>query len=100
MITVKADLEGDEMSFSMHGHANYNPGNDIVCAGCSAICYALLGMLANLQDHIESLDTIEESGNVEVLCVGDEMTKMAFTMAVVGILQIEKKYPNYVRVIE
>ena len=99
MITVKINLQDDSVYFSMNGHADYASKNDIVCAGCSAIYYALLGMLENLEGHVKNLLTVEKSGAVMICCDGDELAITAFTMATIGLMQIEKAYPDHVKVI-
>lgn len=97
MIRVNYLREGDRYRLSVQGHAGYSDhGNDIVCAGVSAISYALLGYL-----HHAGCDIAEaqaDSGNLMISCRGDEMTAGAFEMAMVGYLQIAKKYPQCVDV--
>lgn len=83
----------------MEGHAGYNPGNDVVCAGASAIAYALAGYLHNCGGHLwtivrEKLD----SGDLELCCTGDEMVGEVYRMALIGLLQLEAAYPGHVRV--
>lgn len=83
----------------MRGHAQYNPGCDIVCAGASAIAYALAGYLHNCGGHLlgwreERLD----SGDLSLQCAGDEMVGEAYRMALIGLLQLEAAYPEHVRV--
>lgn len=101
MIKINYEINGDNMTLSMRGHAGYNPGNDIVCAGCSAVFYSLVGALENMEDDLDSLDTLEESGNAEVMIRGgNEKVLSCFMMAVIGFMQIEKAYGKYVEVEE
>ncbi len=83
----------------MTGHADYCPGNDIVCAGASAIAYALLGYLHNAGEHLGEM--VEERvlpGDLRVDCLGDEMVGECYKMALIGFLQLEAAYPDYVSV--
>ena len=42
---------GGTVRVSIVGHALFNPGNDIVCAGVSAITYQMLSVVADLEDE-------------------------------------------------
>lgn len=99
MINITFSLNNDEYELSMNGHAGYSDfGNDIVCAAASSLAYALLGFLENC-DAVSDLDSIERSGEMEISCVGDKkIVKAAFNMAVIGFLQLEKAYPDHIRV--
>ena len=95
MITVNYSFEEETHELSIRGHAGYSDcGNDIVCAAVSAIAYTLLGMLENNSDHIDSLDTIENVGDVSIFCEGDEKIANAFEMAIIGLAQIANQYPD------
>lgn len=86
-------------SLHLEGHAGYHPGNDIVCAGCSAIVYALMGWISNAAGHMAEVDELyEKSGTVRITADGDEQYGAAFDMAVIGLMQIAKKYPDHVSV--
>ena len=80
----------------IEGHSGYSAdGKDIVCAGVSAIFYALLGYLSN--SFGDSL-TVKEvsSGRAEIEC--PEEGEEAVRMACIGILQISENYPFCVSV--
>ena len=95
MITIDYRFEEETHELSIRGHAGYSHyGNDIVCAGVSAIGYTLLGMLENNSDHIDRLDTIENVGDMSIFCEGDEKIATAFEMAIIGLAQIANQYPN------
>ena len=100
MINIVVSKKFDNYELSMNGHACYsNSGNDIVCAGASAIGYALLGYLENC-DSVDDIDAVERSGELEIICKceGDIKVRTAFDVAVIGFLQLEKAYPQNVRV--
>ena len=97
MIRVNYLREGDTHKLSVQGHAGWSQhGNDIVCAGVSAISFALLGYLHNAGCDIAEAQA--DSGNLRVECSGDNLVAGAFDMAMIGYLQIAKKYPQCVDV--
>lgn len=87
---------GPERGFyvlTARGHADFAPGNDIVCASISALLYALAGALQNLP-HGE-LQHREAPGDVMVFCKsGDRAVYGAFLAAEVGLRQIAARYPE------
>lgn len=82
------------------GHAGYSSqGNDIVCAGVSAIIYALLGFLNNAPDKEKNLRAHAESGETCIFWSGKSVeVEAAFQMAVIGLLQISSAYPEHIQV--
>lgn len=85
------------------GHAEYNPGNDVVCAGISALSQALVGTLQNMSG-INYRNKIVESGNIliEINPFADKSVQKivdaVFLTCLIGMLQIEKVYPGYLKV--
>lgn len=79
---------------SVEGHADTSN----VCAGISAICYALSGFCENNRSHLEFLSHTENSGNYLITVKGDEVINAAFEMAVIGLMQIEKSHPDELKV--
>lgn len=99
MIKIKFEKREDIFSLSVKGHANFaEAGKDIVCAGVSAILYALIGFLKNNEEHIEDKKIRADSGDACVFCVGDEKIQAAAELALIGFLQIEKQYENFISV--
>lgn len=97
MIEAYYSRTGDDYFLGVYGHAQYDAhGRDIVCAGVSAITFALLGFLNSHGDDIRSLDTRNKSGEAEITCTGNETIGTAFEMAAIGIAQIAAKYPDNV----
>lgn len=94
-------IAGDDgrHELSMTGHAGYNPGNDIVCAGCSAIAYSLMGWLGdNCPGLADAADYTEADGSVEIFAVGGSEVAAVFEMAVTGLSLIAAEYPDHVSV--
>ena len=87
MTTVTVAKKGTKYIFSAEGHSGYGPaGQDIVCAGVSALCFALAVSVRPYQ-----FETSE--GNMYI-CF-DKKNKRELNMAVNGLHKIEKKYPNH-----
>lgn len=101
MVIVNAAVRDEYRLIIMQGHADYNPGNDIVCAGCSAVWYSFLGWIANMPEHVKVLDEQNESERNfhYVRATGDASFEAAFDMALIGLAQLAEKYPENVKVI-
>ena len=87
---------GERWRVEMNGHADYDPGHDVVCAGCSAIVYALANYLRGV--GAERLEERLEPGEVRLEAVGDGAVAAAFQMAAVGLEEIARQYPEHVQV--
>jgi uncharacterized protein YsxB (DUF464 family) len=93
MTDVKVKRSGKRCCLEAKGHAT---GSVAVCAGISAVLYALVGYLANhegqvIRQHIADADVcIEFEGDAESIA--------AFEMAVIGLMQIELMHPEYISV--
>lgn len=96
MIRVEHSREGDRHRLTVKGHAGYGPrGADIVCAGVSALTYALLASIEKLGGTI--LKVWVTSGDTEIISLGGNS---AFEVALTGLELIAKKYPQNVEVID
>lgn len=97
MLHVRYRGDGKYHSLVMVGHAGYDEsGKDIVCAGASAIVYALLGWLENNEEELEDVNTNVEPGETWISCEGGEKAAAAFEMACIGLEQIADFYPDHV----
>lgn len=96
MIKINYFQNGNSHRLTVDGHAGYSDrGNDIVCAAVSAISWTLIGYL--MEEEADYTAAEAETGHLEVSCTG-EKAEDAFSMAVLGYQQIEKKYPQCVEV--
>ena len=99
MISIKYRREGNSHSLVMDGHAEYaGHGEDIVCAGASAIVCSLLGWLENNSEDLSYCDYVAESGKVRIDCEGGERTAAVFEMTAIGLLQIEDSYKDHLEI--
>lgn len=75
------------------GHAEYSPGNDIVCAGVSA----LVGALAHYADtHYRHVRSHMAAGDAFLACSGG--AEDGYDLVVQGLAAIAAAYPAHVRV--
>ena len=93
MIEVFSYRNGGKCRLYLRGHAAYHPGNDIVCAGVSALFGALAQYAGNHYRHVRCHI---EAGNA-FLAAGDG-AKDGFDMTVQGLAAIAASYPEHVRV--
>lgn len=86
------------------GHAEYNPGNDIVCAAISTLCYTLINQLEAMysRDQLNDLQIIDESGHIEIKLVKDWGYKTQWyairDFFITGMEMIAEQYPDYLKV--
>lgn len=96
MTQVYAERDGNRYTIYANGHATGSPE---VCAAISGLLYALAGYVRNASDGSTlAYDERLESGNVQLHFRGGEGAGGAFDMAVIGLKQIEAKYPELVSV--
>lgn len=86
------------------GHADYNPGNDIVCSAVSALGFALVGTLKSINGI--SFRELQYEKGVDVIInpfinPGQRRSiDMVFMTVYIGLKQIESSYPGHVHVSE
>ena len=94
MIEVKLTKSDDTIAIDFSGHAGYaKPGQDIVCAGVSALFYALAFGVNGLSPGAASVEgkTITVTRNTPEI-------RGAITAIFEGLRAIEREYPECVRV--
>lgn len=92
MIQVAFARAGEERILTLRGHATGSPA---VCAGASAIVYALAGWLKNA--GAEGLELRLRPGDARIVCRGGPVTDTAFHIALTGLAQLGASYPCYLR---
>lgn len=98
---TKVHYTRDSKGHNLHitGHAGYSAcGADVVCAGISAIGYALLGYLENCEEGDPDYAYMEESGALAIFSFPTERVDVAFEMALIGLMQIANQYPENVSI--
>lgn len=95
MIRISYVSAGNRHRLVIEGHAMSDEhGKDIVCAGVSAISFALMGYIRSTDAEIAEISFC--SGNVNLDCSGDERIQAAFDMAMTGYANIANHYPRNV----
>ena len=96
---IHIHYQRDENTHHLHicGHAGYaEHGRDIVCAGVSALSFALLDYLRQTGTPVE--EAACRRGRLDLRCRGGEQADSAFDMALCGWRQIAETYPQWVEV--
>lgn len=105
MTTTKIRIKGGEIvEISVKGHADYNPGNDIVCAGISTLSYTLLNYLrqAEKEHWISEYSYTEEPGDIRMEFKAHWLFGREISTAIdvfrTGMEMLESQYPDNIRV--
>lgn len=93
MVKVYAEKDGNIFTLTSEGHAT---GSEEVCAGVSAIVYALAGWVNNYASDNVVIEL--ESGDARIVFSGGSEAEAAFDMAVIGLKQIELGHKKSVSV--
>ena len=103
MVTIESSNRKNHYEFKIQGHAEYNPGNDIVCAGISALTFTLAQSLINMQERnaFYQLDYRLDKGNAWIRAdvrppYMQEMNTVVETI-LTGYIMMESRYPDHVK---
>lgn len=96
MTEVYGSIEHGRYIVQMDGHAD---GDPIVCSAISGITYALLGYLINATEDGLAIPYKNDvaPGHVDIMYGIDDDIIPVFHMFMIGLMQIEKKYPDLIR---
>lgn len=98
MIDIAIDVDDDIFYYDSCGHANYDPGRDIVCAAVSGLEYALIGYVLNTMKCQPARMTTGR-GRTSIKVYGSREDLLAvWEMTTIGMLQLAMAYPDHVRV--
>lgn len=97
MITINAKRDGELFIVEMDGHAEFNPGNDIVCAAASTLIQTLHASIVNGVGGGELKSAEFDSGKAAVKFKGG---KALYNMTVLGFMMLQRTYPDNVRIVE
>lgn len=94
MIDIRYQRRRGGHRLEIMGHAEHGPaGRDIVCAGVSAISWALLGYLDG-RGLLE--DAWADKGAMRLDIREEDRAQAALEMAMTGYQQLREKYPQNV----
>ena len=80
--------------------ADNHAGSTEVCAGVSALLYALEGTLMNHDSAICHYSTLEP-GHAVIECIAmDELVAEDFRMALIGLMQIREGHPDDIAILQ
>lgn len=84
----------------MRGHAGYSDGDDIVCASCSILAYALAENVLRMQDELRTSDVSIGDGEMTI-CAGPRSKRLDIIMDAyrAGYELLAQKYPQNVSLI-
>ena len=103
MTTVRID-DKSTVKISINGHADYNPGNDIVCAGISTLSYTLLNFLfdASARNIIHTFKYRSNPGDIYLEFKKQRWDTKEINAAIrmfrTGMEMIESQYPDHIKV--
>jgi uncharacterized protein YsxB (DUF464 family) len=96
------NVKNKHFALRILGHAEFNPGNDIVCAAVSALAYTFAGAVQGYGDigklRLESGDfvcTLDTNGREKA---DSDHASIVFDTILLGLKQIEATYPDNIRV--
>lgn len=97
MIKVQIIKEDDKVMLSVKGHAGYaDKGEDIVCAGVSAIIF---GLMNALDEKIAKIKVDENDITIKIL-KGDLKTSHYMELAILQLRTMEESYGQFIKIQE
>lgn len=100
-VAIERDGSGRIWGFQAQGHAGAGPrGNDIVCAAVSVLTDSVF---LGLEKHLHrAMSWKADSGNISVSLQDepDNMTEAILATMVLGLSEIQKAYPEKIRISE
>lgn len=102
MIRIDITETEQEYKLIMSGHADYNPGNDIVCAAASILGQTAVQVMYELEDagQVEMIHDIVSNGQIylEVKVAGSESMLFERMKTIrTGFELLSSTYPDHVR---
>lgn len=100
-IRVLSQADGKVSGFTVTGHSGTaERGQDIVCAGVSALTQtALLGMMEYLHREVD-YDIASGKLSVRLKGVPDDLTEAILQSMLLGLAEIQKLSPEAVRILK
>ena len=103
---VKVEFFRDRMGFQamkLTGHAEYNPGQDVVCAGISALAFALVGTLQGMKASFRRRKVdVGVDIEIEPFIYPDDqaVADAVFMTCLTGLRMIEAAHPAHIDIRE
>jgi uncharacterized protein YsxB (DUF464 family) len=95
MIQVNATSNENTIQLEVEGHADYNPGNDIVCSAISALAMCFVG---GVRATGQLISYRADSGDFFAEAEAMPKSHLIFNTILIGMLQVAKTYPENVKI--
>lgn len=95
MTRARFDCAAETYTLRVTGHADFCPGNDIVCAAVSALVCTLAATLGTLGADVTALRL--EPGDATISARADADVAAAFRMTRTGLRLLAQAYPQHVQ---
>lgn len=93
---IKAKLYNSSNEIRLTGHANFNPGNDIVCSAVSMLAYSYIAFLKN---HGYSYGYDDNMYEMHIWALQhDEFIDGAYSLVAEGLELLADQYPENVHI--
>lgn len=100
MIDITYIRAEDWTLIDISGHAGYaDAGQDIVCAGVSALTYTLIDAAEKARENGAYADITVEAGHVHIVTQCGENHNYALDAIFSGIKLLHSQYPEYITVV-
>lgn len=103
MTTAKLYNDKHVTILEIKGHADFNPGNDVVCAAISAVTYNLINVVREFvqEGKADILELTEESGHIRFDFKMESVRPLEIitNYALTGLEMIAEQYPEHLEVI-
>ncbi len=99
-VDIKLNDEGQITDVIMDGHADFaEHGQDIVCAGASAVVFGSVNAIIGLTAERPDIDYSDEGGYFHVRSVdtSNEQAQLILQSMLVSLQTIEEEYNEYIK---
>ncbi|WP_353458417.1 ribosomal-processing cysteine protease Prp [Staphylococcus coagulans] len=99
-VDIKLNDEGQITDVIMDGHADFDEhGQDIVCAGASAVVFGSLNAIIGLTAERPDIDYSDDGGYFHVRSVdtSNEQAQLILQSMLVSLQTIEEEYNEYIK---
>lgn len=97
MTHIVLDKNNNRYLIKATGHAT---GSEKVCSAISSLLWAIAGWITNNPDKLKYHKMRIDSGNTYIEFSGGVIAEAVWEVAAIGLMQIEKQYPEYIKVME
>ena len=104
-VTIKRTAQGLIESFTMNGHASFaEHGQDLVCAGASAVSFGSINAIVALTNVMPEIDQGGDGGFLRCVIPKDlsedteEKVQLLLEGMLISLETIEKDYGNYIKI--